>query len=189
MSGREVDAYRGAMKIPPRPRRALTRLTRDVSFLALGAPLHLLIGVVLFMAFGLVWETVAGQDDSAPVALGFVLLLAAALVPVLTSAQRWRFRRLLGIDVPHPGWRRPWRQLGYHCLAGALIGGLEALVAGLLVAGLAAALAPAWVNALPRQWWLEDLGQGTQAAYVSVAGLVALAAVPASAAALVRLES
>ncbi|MFE7275998.1 histidine kinase [Streptomyces sp. NPDC057623] len=177
------------MKIPPRLRRALTRLTRDTSFLALGAPLHLLMGFLLFMVFGLVWEIIGGGDSSAPVVLGFTLVLTACCVPALTAAQCWRFRQLLGIDVPRPGWRRPWRQFGYHCLAGALFGVLEALVVGLLVAGVGASLAPAWVYALPRQWRIEHLVVSTQAAYLSVAGLVVLASVPGLAAALVRLES
>ncbi|MFG2132673.1 sensor histidine kinase [Streptomyces sp. NPDC048751] len=176
------------MKIPPRLRRALTRLTRDTAFLALGAPLHLLMGFLLLMIFGLGWEIIGGGDSSAPVVLGFALVLTACSVPVLTAAQRRRFRHLLGIDIPHPGWRRPWRQFGYHCLAGALFGGLEVLVVGLLVAGVAASLTSAWVYALPWQWRMEHLGYTTQAAYVSVVGLAVLAAVPALAGALVRLE-
>ncbi|WP_369144079.1 sensor histidine kinase [Streptomyces sp. R44] len=177
------------MKIRPRLRRALTRLTRDTSFLALGVPLHLLMGFLLFVVLGLVWEIVAGNDGSAPYVLGLALLVTAVSVPALTVAQSWRFRRLLGIDIPRPGWRRPWRQFGYHSLAGALFGGLEALVVALLVAGAAAALASLWVYALPRQWRMDHLGYATQAAYVSVAGLAVLAAVPPLAAALVRLET
>ncbi|BAU85029.1 two-component system sensor kinase [Streptomyces laurentii] len=177
------------MKIPPRLRRACTRLTRDLSFLALGAPLHLLMGFLLFMAFGLVWETVAGNDSSAPVMLGFLLVLAALCVPALTVAHVWRFRRLLGIGIPRPGWRRPGRQFGYHCLAGALFGTLEALAVGLPAAGLTAALTCVWVYALPWQWRISHLGYSTQAAYLSAAGLIALAGVPSLAAAVVRLES
>ncbi|MFJ3659703.1 sensor histidine kinase [Streptomyces sp. NPDC090119] len=177
------------MKIPPRPRRALTRLTRDASFLALGAPLHLLLGFLLFMDFGLVWECVGGGDPGAPVMLGGALVVTVCCVPALTVAQCRRFRRFLGLDIPRPGLRRPGRQFGYHCLAGALLSGLETLVVGLLVAGAAAALAPVWVYALPWQWRIEHLGLSTQAAYLCAAGLVALAAVPPSAAALVRLES
>ncbi|MGV9787511.1 sensor histidine kinase [Streptomyces sp. NPDC003435] len=177
------------MKIPPRPRRALTRLTRDASFLALGAPLHLLMGFLLFMDFGVVWECVEGGDASAPVMLGGALVVTVCCVPALTVAQLWRFRRFLGLGIPRPGSRWPGRQFGYHSLAGALLGGLEALVVGLLVAGAAAALAPVWVYALPWQWRIEHLGLSTQAAYLCAAGLVALATVPPSAAALVRLES
>ncbi|MFD8911831.1 sensor histidine kinase [Streptomyces sp. NPDC059575] len=177
------------MRIPPRTRRALTRLVRDASFLALGAPLHLFLGFLLFMVSGLVWEIVAGRDSTAPVILAFALMLTAGSVPVLTVAQRGRFRRLLGIDIPHPGWRRPWRQLGYHCLAGTLFGSLEVLVLGLLLASVAASLTWAWVYALPWEWRVEHLGYSVQAVYVSVAGLLVLAAVPGTAAALVRLES
>lgn len=184
-----TGAYGGGMKIRTRLRRALTRLTRDVSFLALGAPLHLLMGFLLFVVFGLVWEIVEGGDVSAPIVLGFVLVVTPFCVPVLTVAQCWRFRRLLGVDIPRPGWRRPWRQFGYHSLAGALFGGLEALLVALLLAGLALSLTTVWVYAIPWQWRIEHPGYSTQAAYLSVAGLLVLAAVPYLAAALVRLES
>ncbi|MGW2636534.1 histidine kinase [Streptomyces sp. NPDC001348] len=177
------------MEIPPRLRRALTRLTRDTAFLAVGAPLHLLTGFLLLMAYGLGWEIVWGQDSSAPPVLALTLVLTAVCVPALTAAQCRRFRRLLGIDIPRPGWRRLWRQFGYHSLAGTLFGTLETLVVGLLAAGVTAALAPVWVYALPWRWRTEHLGYATEAAYISVAGLLALATVPGLAAALVRLES
>ncbi|MPY33027.1 sensor histidine kinase [Streptomyces adustus] len=177
------------MKIPTRLRRALTRLSRDTSFLALGAPLHLFTGFSLFMDFGLVWEIIEGSDDSAPALLGVALALTAFCVPALSAAQCWRFRRLLGIGIPRPGWRRPWRQFGYHCLAGALLGALETLVVGLLVVSASASLTLVWIYALPWQWRIEHLGQATQAAYLSEAGLVVLATVPGLAAALVRLET
>ncbi|MCX4851625.1 sensor histidine kinase [Streptomyces sp. NBC_00893] len=177
------------MKIPPRLRRALTRLVRDASFLALGAPLHILMGFLLFIDFGLAWEVVGGADESAPIALGVAVVLTAVCVPALTVAQCWRFRQLLGIDIPRPGWRRPWRQLGYHGLAGTLFGWLEVLVVGLLLVGVVASLAIAWVYALPWEWRTENLGYPTQAAYVSAVGLIALGAVPGLSAALVRLEA
>lgn len=177
------------MKIPPRSRRALTRVARDTSFLALGAPLHLLTGFLLFMIWGLVWEIIGGGDSSAPVMLGLALALAALCQPALTAAQRRRFRRLLGIDIPRAGWRRPGRRFGYHCLAGALFGALETLVVGLLAAGATAALTFVWLYALPVAWRTEHLGGATQAAYLSLAGLVALAVVPSLAAAVVRLET
>ncbi|MEE4425120.1 sensor histidine kinase [Streptomyces bugieae] len=179
------------MKIPPRTQRALTRLSRDTYFLALGAPLHLLIGFLLFMAFGLVWEIVEGNDSSVPVVLGLTLVLTASSVPALTAAQRWRFRQFLGIDIPAPGWwwRRWQRRFGYHCMVGALLGGLEVLVLGLLLAGLAAGTVCLWIWAVPLEWRVGHPGYYTQAGYVTVAGLAALAAVPSLAAALVRLET
>ncbi|MEU9124191.1 sensor histidine kinase [Streptomyces sp. NPDC048506] len=177
------------MNIPPRLRRALTRLTRDTSFLALGVPLHLFIGSLLFLVFGLVMDTIAGRDSDSPVVLGFALLLMACSAPALTAAQRWRFRRLLGIDIPHPGWQRPQRRFGYHCLAGTLLGGLELLLLSLLLTGLAAATVYAWVWAVPLQWRADHPGYLTQASPVTLAGLAALAAVPSLATALVRLET
>ncbi|ROQ26253.1 signal transduction histidine kinase [Streptomyces sp. PanSC19] len=177
------------MKIPPATRRALGRLTRDTSFLALGVPLHLLMGFLLFMVYGLVWEVVEGQDDSAPVLLGVALVLVVPTGPALTAAQRRRFRRLLGIEIARPGWRRPWRQFAYHCPAGLLLGGLETLLLAALSTGLAAATVYGWVWAVPRQWRIDHPGYTTQAFYVTVAGLAVLAAVPALAAALVRFEA
>ncbi len=177
------------MKIPPRLRRVLTRLTRDTSFLALGVPLHLFIGFLLFMIFGLVWEIIEGHDASVPVVLGFAVVLTVLCVPALTVAQRWRFRQLLGIDIRPPGWRRPRRQFGYHCLLGTLLGGLEALLLSLLLGGLAAATVYVWVWGVPFTWRADHPGYTTQAFYVTLAGLAALAAVPSLAAALVRLET
>ncbi|MEU6166462.1 sensor histidine kinase [Streptomyces tanashiensis] len=177
------------MKIRTRLRRALTRLMRDASFLALGAPLHLLTGFLLFVAFGLVWEVLEGGDTSAPAVLGLAVVTTAFCVPALTVAQRWRFRRLLGIDIPGPGWRRPWRQFGYHSLAGALFGALEAVVVALVPAGLVLSLTSVWVYAIPFEWRIKHPGYSTQAAFVTVAGLLVLATVPSLAAALVRLES
>ncbi|MFC8510956.1 sensor histidine kinase [Streptomyces sp. NPDC057411] len=177
------------MKVPPRTRRALTRVARDTSFLALGVPLHLLMGFLLFVVGGLVWEIILGSDAGAPVVLGFVVVLAVLAVPALTVAQIRRFRRLLGIDIPRPGRRRPQRQAGYHCLAGLLLGALEVLLLALLVAGLAAATVYVWVWAVPWRWRIEHPGYGTQAFYVTVAGLAALALVPSLAAALVRVET
>ncbi|MER5207898.1 histidine kinase [Streptomyces sp. NPDC002825] len=177
------------MKIRPRLRRALTRLTRDTSFLALGVPLHLLMGFLLFVDFGLVWEIVAGNDSSAPYVLSLALVLTAVCVPALTPAQRWRFRRLLGVDIPRPGLRRPWRQFAYHSLAGTLFGTLEAVVAALIPAGLALSLTTVWVYAIPWKWRLKHPEYATQAAYISVVGLLVLAAVPYLAAALVRWET
>ncbi|MEV8623926.1 histidine kinase [Streptomyces sp. NPDC051079] len=177
------------MKVPPRTRRALTRVARDTSFLALGIPLHLLMGFLLFLASGLLWETVDGGDAQAPVVLGVVVVLAVLVVPALTAAQIWRFRRLLGIDIPRPGWRRPLRQAGYHSFTGLLLGALEALLIALLAAGLAAATVYVWVWAVPFEWRIEHRGYSTQAFYVTLAGLGALALVPALSEALVRMET
>lgn len=177
------------MKIPPRTRRALTRLTRDTSFLALGVPLHLLMGLLLFTISALAWETFLGRDSNAPVVLGLVLVLSAFSAPVLTTAQRRRFRHVLGVGIPRPARRWSQRQFAYHCLAGTLLGGLEVLLFALLLTGLAAATVLVWIWALPWQWRAGHPGYSTQAGYLTLAGLAGLSAVPACAAALVRLET
>ncbi|MEU6935001.1 sensor histidine kinase [Streptomyces sp. NPDC046385] len=177
------------MKVPPRTRRALTRVARDTSFLTLGIPLHLLMGFLLFLASGLLWEVINGGDAQAPVVLGVAVVLAVLAVPALTVAQIWRFRRLLGIDIPRPGRRRPLRQAGYHCFTGLLLGALEALLIALLVAGLAAATVYVWIWAVPFEWRIEHRGYSVQAFYITLAGLGALALVPALSPALVRMET
>ncbi|MEU8761494.1 histidine kinase [Streptomyces sp. NPDC048659] len=177
------------MKVPPRTRRALTRAARDTSFLALGAPLHLLMGFLLFVGAGLLAEVVDGGDTSAPVVLGVVVVLGILAVPALTEAQIRRFRRLLGIGIARPGWRRPLRQAGYHCLTGAFLGALETLLLALLLAGAAGSTVYGWIWAVPSEWRAAHPGHLVQALYVTVAGLGALAAVPALAGALVRAEA
>ncbi|MEE1815140.1 sensor histidine kinase [Streptomyces sp. SP18ES09] len=177
------------MKIPPLPRRALGRLTRDLSFVATGMPLHLLLGFLLFMVYGLLWEIVEGRDSTAPLLLGLALTLVVMSVPALTAAQRRRFRRFLGIDIPRPGRRGSGRQFAFHSLVGLLLGGLEALLLAALSAGLAASTVYGWIWAVPLHWRIDHPGYTTQAFYVTVAGVAVLAAIPALAASLVRLET
>ncbi|HEX8870475.1 MAG TPA: hypothetical protein VF821_32720, partial [Lentzea sp.] len=177
------------MKILPRLRRTATRLTRDTAFLALGAPLHLLTGFLLFVICGSIWAIIEGSESTTPIILGFLVAVTALCVPALTAAQRWRFRQLLGIAIPRPSWRHPWRQLGYHSLSGLLFGTLETLVVTLLLTAVAAALSPLWIYALPLQWQPTNISAGALTALAAIPGLALLATLPSLAAALVRLET
>ncbi len=109
--------------------------------------------------------------------------LSATLVllgtPVVTAAQRARYRVLIGVDVPRftptapEKWTwastarwlaatRPWRKIGYHLLLGPLLALLELLVFAVAAASLAGVAAYAWAWALPsgiRQDWFGYLTQ------------------------------
>jgi signal transduction histidine kinase len=177
------------MTIPPRLRRALGRLRRDIGFIAAGVPLHLVTPLLLLWALTLVIRTVAGTSSDAPV----IFLAPASLLIIagygLTEAQRQRFRALCGVDLPRLRFTQTMRQFGYNWLIGPLLGVLELLLLALLSAGLAAASVLVWVWLVPAQWRIEHRGYTTQATYLTVLGLAMLAAVPVLAAGLVRLEN
>ncbi|MFG2137463.1 sensor histidine kinase [Streptomyces sp. NPDC048650] len=177
------------MTLPPRTRRALVRLRRDILFLAAGAPLHLVVAPPLFWAAYLTGRTVAGTSSEAPVFLAAPLALLALAGYGLTEAQRWRFRALCGVDLPRLRLTQAKRQFGYNWLIGPLLGALELLLLALLSIGVAAALILVWIWLVPDEWRIAHHGYTTQATYVTVAGLAALTAVPPLAAGLVRLEN
>ncbi|WP_431999430.1 sensor histidine kinase [Streptomyces sioyaensis] len=176
------------MTVPPRLRRALVRLRRDIAFTAAGLTLHLVPLLLHFWVVMLLLGTAFGPDPETPVvlALSVPLLLVAGVG--LTEPQRWRFRTLCGVELPRLRLTGVKRQFGYNLLIGPLLGVLEFLLLALLLAGLAAALVLVWVWLVPWQWRVEHRGYTTTATYLTVAGLVALAAVPGLAAGLVRLE-
>ncbi|MFD7735991.1 histidine kinase [Kitasatospora phosalacinea] len=148
---------------------------RDSLFLAAGLP------------FGLPWLVVPGLSGGL---LLLWLLLAVALLDLLTTAQRSRVRALRGVEVPGrvpPGaaWLvrlragMTWRQAVHHLV----VAPLQALCAGLVLAlwGAAAVLLGffGWVWLLPpgnplraRPGWTVD---GTVA---TLGGLLLLAVVP-----------
>jgi signal transduction histidine kinase len=177
------------MTIPPRLRRALARLRRDILFIAAGVPLHLVSSLLFAWAGVLLAETLAGTSSNAPVLLVAPLALLAVAGYGLTEAQRWRFRALCGVDLPRLRFTEKKRQFAYNWLVGPLLGILGLLLLALLVVALVAALALTWVWAVPWKWRVEHPGYWTQAAFTSVLGLLGLATVPALAAGLVRLEN
>ncbi|MCX4822942.1 sensor histidine kinase [Streptomyces sp. NBC_01142] len=177
------------MTIPPRLRRSLTWLRRDLLFIASGVPLHLITAPLFLWAVTLIARTVQGTSSAAPA----VLPVPAALIVIagfgLTQAHRWRYRELCGVDLPRLRFAVAGRQLGYNCLVAPCLGVLELLVLALLVAGTAATTVYAWIMLLPVDWRTGHPGYTTQAAYVMAAGVLALSATPGLAGALVRLEN
>ncbi|MGW7486854.1 sensor histidine kinase [Streptomyces sp. NPDC054786] len=176
------------MTVPPRLRRALVRLRRDIAFLAAGVTLHLVPLALHFWLVVLLLGTVLDPDPETPVVPAFTLPLLIVAGWGLTEPQRWRFRALCGVELPRLRFREAKRQFGYNLLVGPLLGVLEFLLLALLLAALAASLVLVWVWLAPWQWRVDHRGYTTTAAYLTVAGLVALAAVPPLATGLVRLE-
>lgn len=176
------------MTVPPRLRRALVRMRRDIAFIAAGMTLHLLPLALHVWVVVLSLGTALDPDPETPVILALSLPLLAVAGWGLTEPQRWRFRALCGVELPRLRLKEAKRQFGYHLLIGPLLGVLEFLLLALLLAALAASLVLVWVWAVPVQWRAGHPGYSTTAAYLTVLGLVALAAVPVLATGLVRLE-
>ncbi|UNO42084.1 sensor histidine kinase [Streptomyces sp. MST-110588] len=184
------------MNIPPwlrpglvRLRRALPRLRRDLLFAAVGVPLHALPPLLALWALTQLAGLLEGTSDAAPVLLPVALGGMVATAFTLTEGQRWRLRRLCGVDLPRLRFTQARRQFGYHFLAGPLLGVLEAALLALLLAGLAAASVFLWIWALPAEWRLANMGYATEAGYATALGLAAVAVVPPLAAQLLRLEN
>ncbi|MGH4028466.1 sensor histidine kinase [Actinomycetota bacterium Odt1-20B] len=177
------------MTIPPRLRRALTRLRRDLLFAAAGVLPHLLPAALFFWVLGLLIKTVKATSSTAPTLLPIPVVLLLLTGYGLTEVQRWRFRTLCGVDLPRLRFTQPKRQFGYNWLVGPLLGILELALLATVLTGLAAALAIGWIWLVPVDWRVGHPGYSTWATVVSALGLGLLAAVPASAAGLVRLEN
>ncbi|MFD7661497.1 sensor histidine kinase [Streptomyces sp. NPDC059788] len=177
------------MTIPPRLRRALVRLRRDLLFLGAGLPLHMVPALLFLWAATQFAGLTTGTSDAAPYLLPIALTLLVVCAYGLTEAQRWRFRTLCGMDLPRLRFRENKRQWAYNCLIGPLLGVLEALVLTVFAAGLSAATSSLWIWTLGAQWRLDHRGYATPLGYVTAAGLLVLAAVPALAGGLVRLEN
>ncbi|OKI04754.1 histidine kinase [Streptomyces sp. CB02923] len=177
------------MNIPPRLRRTLVRLRRDLLFAAAGLPLHGIIAPLFLWALTQLIGTLDGSSSAAPIVFWAPASLLVIAAYGLTEAQRWRFRALCGMDLPRLRFREAKRQFAYNWLIGPLFGVLELLLLALLGTALAAATSMLWIWTLGAQWRLDHRGYTTPLGYATVAGLLVLAAVPALAGALVRLEN
>ncbi|EFL26237.1 two-component system sensor kinase [Streptomyces himastatinicus ATCC 53653] len=172
--------------MPRSARERLHRLRRDLAFGAVGAAVQFVAWAMPMAIPWLIYEDTANLVGIM-VALTVPLIVPAVATPLLTRVQRRRFRALPGIEITGPG--RAWRQLWYHLLAGPAVafGGVLAVTMGLV--GLAAATVYIWVWGLPLSWRLAHVGYSTQAAYVTVAGLIVLTLAYALVGALVRLDA
>ncbi|WP_399920041.1 sensor histidine kinase [Streptomyces kanamyceticus] len=177
------------MHMPSRLRRSLTRLRRDLAFLASGVPLHLLTALLGLWAAAQLVGTMDGSSTAAPVILPVPVLLLFVAGIGLTDGHRWRHRELTGVLIPRLRFAVPGRQLAYNWLVAPCLGVLELLVLLLLAGGLAATTVYAWEFALvPNGWRSAHPGYTTTTACLMVAGIATLALTPVLAAALVRLE-
>jgi signal transduction histidine kinase len=182
---------------------------RNTAFVVAGMP-------VQFLAFAIVaapWSLSVLGSGWTPLSLTQITLallvplaLIGALVPALTAMQRDRFRALLGEEIPRParierppGWRgllalarseTPWRQLGYHLVAGPAIalGGLVTLT--LWAAGLVLFGSSFFLKALPVSYplGLHQGGHKWVGIMFGLAGLALLLLAPRAAAAVTRMD-
>jgi signal transduction histidine kinase len=170
------------------------RTARDLKFLIAGQPMQL-AGPALLAFPWLVWVPV----KVLPIAVAILVPVLALLViaPALTAAQRLRARSLLGTELAAPAvgqgsrWQRlgtaeglqsAWQQLGYYLVVGpALACGVWLLLA-LWAGGLALSLLYVYVWAFPG-------GDATADAYLTVLGLIMLAAAPWLGGVLARLDT
>ncbi|AEW98030.1 MULTISPECIES: sensor histidine kinase [Streptomycetaceae] len=177
-------------------------LARDTKFLVTG----LLIQFTALAIMASPWlYFVPASMAAITVAVVIPLAFLVVAAPVLSKAQRLRFRLQLGVDIPVPATEstRPaglagipmsldpsaeWRQLGYHLLIGPLIalGGVLTLLLWLPAA--VAATSCAWVWAVPVDWRLAHHGYSTQVGYVTAGGIVVLCLLPTLSRKLVRLD-
>jgi signal transduction histidine kinase len=185
------------MAIPAALRRAQAIARRDGLFLAAGLPLHL-VAVVL-------WIWLAVLVTTAPAITFVPLLVMVNASPVLTGAQRRRYRTVAGVRLPRsaaaPGrlgprrllaWLRSpdtWRQIGYHAVAAPVAAAAEVLVLALWAAGIVAATIYLWVWALPDVGLFSQAGYTFQAVYITAGGLAVLAIAAWLTRAAVRLET
>ncbi|WPO76656.1 sensor histidine kinase [Streptomyces sp. KN37] len=177
------------MHMPSRLRRSLTRLRRDLAFLASGMLLHLLTALLGLWAAAQLVGTLDGSSTAAPMILPVQVLLLFVAGIGLTDGHRWRHRELTGVLIPRLRFAVPGRQLAYNWLVAPCLGVLELLVLPLLAGGLAATTVYAWEFALvPNDWRSAHPGYTTTTACLMVAGIATLALTPVLAAALVRLE-
>ncbi|MET7695740.1 histidine kinase [Streptomyces sp. NPDC005483] len=171
---------------------------RPAAFLATGVLIQ--YGVLFVMAVP--WMLFVPEAMAAilpAVLVPFAVVVAAG--PLLTEAQRGRFRTRLGVDIPalHEGRRPPlheWlrspagrRQLTYHLLYGPLLATAAVFVLLTWAVAAVAASVYAWIWLFPPEGALGDLGYTPAAAYVTVAGAVLLRAAFRLTDALTRLDT
>ncbi|MDC0769596.1 sensor histidine kinase [Streptomyces sp. HD] len=190
------------MHITARLRRAIRwpfqGAGRPAAFLVTGVLIQLAVLVVM----ALPWILFV-PEALAAVLLAVLVPLAAVVSagPLLTEAQRGRFRTRLGVDVPSPyagprpplpGWLRSpagRRQLAYHLLFGPLLA-LAAVFVLLMWATSAVAVSIyVWIWLVPPEWRLGQAGYTPEGAYVTAAGVALLCAASWLTGALARLDT
>ncbi|GHJ48843.1 histidine kinase [Catellatospora sp. TT07R-123] len=137
------------------------RLGAALVHLLTGLPLHLITFSVLLCLL----TSAATLAVTAVLAVPF-LMATYEVSDLFTRWQRWRFRRLLGVDIPavapvprdghwlHRAWaqtrtRNTWRQISYHVVAGLLVPLLALVVLTLWLLGPALAVIAVYAPTLP----------------------------------------
>jgi len=204
---------------PHAPRPWSPRAWRQAYYLAGGIPAQLIaLFIALAWTYSLKWRThwfpVVRWGNLwwlGPISL-IVVFLA---VPAFTAMHRHRLRTTTGVEIPPPPaiehrWTRTgvisyarspatWRQLGYHLLAGPALAVAAAAAVAVWLAGVAGTLlyAYAWTlhgllardqSSPPNGYILHRLGIPLDL-YLTVAGLVLLAAAPRLTATIAALDT
>ncbi|MFE5871346.1 sensor histidine kinase [Streptomyces roseifaciens] len=174
------------MKIPTPLRRPFDGAGRAALLLAVGA----LVQCGALAVLAVPWlDGGPTKASSCLLAIAAMTAVLAAACPVLTRAQRARFRAWLGVEIPAAGRAWSWRQLGYHLVAGPLIALGGALTLLLWAAAAVAATVYVWVWALPPETRLAQAGYAVQAAYLTAAGLAGIYGAAWLTGALARLDT
>ncbi|MFE6686184.1 sensor histidine kinase [Streptomyces sp. NPDC057743] len=178
-----------------RPRR-LARIRAQLAFLCTGILLH--------SAAFLLWVWFSLTAAFAPRGAVVPLVFAAAATTGVTWLQRRRFAAYADTDIPRTApvqgrnelerARRRlatsayWRQLGYHQLAGPVLGLLETVLLGLWLGSIGGITLYAWYWLLPRDWGFSQWAD-TDGWLFAVAGLAVLPCLRPLTGAVIRLES
>ncbi|WP_274911344.1 sensor histidine kinase [Streptomyces sp. WZ-12] len=178
-----------------RPRR-LARIRTQLAFLCTGILLH--------SAAFLLWVWFSLTAAFAPRGALVPLVFAVAATTGVTWLQRRRFAAYADTEIPRTapvqgrnelerarhrlGTSAYWRQLGYHQLAGPVLGLVEAVLLALWLGSIGGISFYAWYWVLPRDWsftqWADVDGW-----LFAVAGLAVLPWLSSLTGAVIRLES
>lgn len=169
----------------PRPFQQLLRpfegAARAAAFLTVGALIQ--CGSLLVLALPWLDGGPTRALSCVAAVLGMVAVVGAAS-PVLSVAQRARFRGRLGVEIPAPAaaggavrWLRSesaWRQVRYHLVIGPLIAAGGFCVLLLWAASFVAATVYVWVWVVPPEYRIAEAGYAVQAAYLTAGGIAGL---------------
>jgi signal transduction histidine kinase len=187
--------------------------SQDLRFLLASAPVQFAVPAIVVMAWLTVAGTGAGIEPGAVIPMPVLLVLvvvavnvavALAALPALTAAQRHLLRVMRGVDIPaaprarRTTWRglmawlragATWRQLAYHAFAGPVLALADLLMPFLWAAGVALAAIFVYVELL-KSFNLKfvENGHAVVYGYLTVLGLLALAAAPRVGAVVIRLD-
>ncbi|MDT0451616.1 sensor histidine kinase [Streptomyces hesseae] len=167
----------------PRPLQQLLRpfegAARAAAFLTVGALIQ--VGSLFMLAVPWLDGGPTRALSCVAAILGMLAVVGAAS-PVLSVAQRRRFRTRLGVEIPAPAaaggvlrWLRSesaWRQVRYHLVMGPLIAAGGVCVLLLWAASFVAATIYVWVWVVPPEY--RPTGYAAQGGYLTAVGIAGL---------------